>query len=170
MKKKEIRLYNMLLPIWLLVLYPITWIIVIPGNFIIDLLVIVITMKVLKIQDIKYNAKKIIIRTWLIGFASDAIGVMFMFLGLLVDDRGGWWNQNIANPITFNPFVTIPGFLWTTIAVAIASFFIYLLNYKFCFNKSNLDKFQKKKLALSLAIFTAPYLFYIPSYILYKDY
>lgn len=168
MKKKETRLYNVLFPIWFLIVFPITWFVILPGNFIIDLLVIVITMKVLKIQDVKYNSKKIIIRTWLIGFASDGIGVLFMIIGAFVDG-GEWWYQNITNPISYNPFSTIAGFLWTTSAVAIAGYFIYLLNYKYCFNKSNLDKLQKKKLALSLAIFTAPYLFYYPSQLLYNN-
>lgn len=53
MKEKKIKLYNMAFPIWLLWLIPITWFIILPVNFFIDLLVVVLTMKYLKIKNIK---------------------------------------------------------------------------------------------------------------------
>lgn len=166
MKKNETKLYNMLFPVWLFFVLPIAWIVVLPGNFIIDLLVIVIAMKIINIQDIKHNAKKIIIRTWLCGFVADIIGALFM-VGVSNIEAGEGWYNNVVYPIQNNPFLTIAGFLFTTLAALISAIIIYVLNYKFCFNKSNLNKSQKKKLALSLAIFTAPYLFYVPSQVLF---
>ena len=50
--KKRITLYNVAFPLWLLWLMPMTWFVVFPVNFFIDLLVIVMTMKHLKIPDI----------------------------------------------------------------------------------------------------------------------
>ena len=40
---------------------------------------------------------------------------------------------------------------------------VILFNSKWCLKKANLDAGQKKKVALSLAVFTAPYLFYLPT-------
>ena len=38
--KKENRLYNVFFPIWFLLLYPLSWIIALPVNFAVDLLVL----------------------------------------------------------------------------------------------------------------------------------
>lgn len=91
-----------------------------------------------------------------------------MFLSNIIDfDNntaiGEWWYDNITNAVSFNPFRSIFAILWVTICVAITAILIYIFNYKVVLKKSNLEESQKKKLALSLAVFTAPYTFYIPT-------
>ena len=168
MKKKSIKLYNVIFPIWLLCLIPMTWLVVLPANFLIDLLVVVLTMKYLKVKEIKLNAKSVILKVWIFGFISDFIGTASMFIANVIDFNyetplGKWWYNNFTNAVSYNPFESIYAILWVTTCVIITSFFIYLFNYKFCLKKSTLDSEQKKKVALSLAIFTAPYLFYLPT-------
>lgn len=168
MKKKSIKLYNVIFPIWLLCLIPMTWVIVLPANFLIDLLVVVLTMKYLKVKEIKLNAKSVILKVWIFGFIADFIGTSAMFMANVIDfnyqtSLGKWWYNNITNAVSYNPFESLYAILWITTCVIITSFFIYLFNYKFCLKKSTLDDEQKKKVALSLAIFTAPYLFYLPT-------
>lgn len=161
--KKGIKLYNIIFPIWILWIVPITWIIVLPANFIIDLLVVVLTMKVLKVNDIKENAKTVILRVWIMGFVSDFIGTVAMFLSEFGPELDDWWWQNITYPVNYSPFDTVFSFLWVTGCVVITAFFIYLFNHKWCLKKAALDDVQRKKVALSLAVFTAPYLFYLPT-------
>ncbi len=36
MEKREIRLYNMILPLWLLWIFPQVWLLLLPGNLLID--------------------------------------------------------------------------------------------------------------------------------------
>ena len=36
MEKREIRLYNMILPLWLLWIFPQVWLLILPGNLLID--------------------------------------------------------------------------------------------------------------------------------------
>ena len=168
MKKNSIKLYNVIFPIWLLWLIPITWLVVLPANFFIDLLVVVLTMKYLKVPDIKMNAKSVIFKVWIFGFIADFIGTASMVMSKLIDfnyktQHGKWWYTNIANAVCYNPFESVFSVLWVTVCVIITAFLIYLFNYKFCLNKLNLLDEQKKKIALSLAIFTAPYLFYLPT-------
>lgn len=168
MKKNSIKLYNMIFPIWLLCLIPITWLVVLPANFLIDLLVVVLTMKYLKVKDIKINAKSVILKVWIFGFIADFIGTISMVMANLINfnyetQLGKWWYHNISNAVSYNPFESIYSILWVTACVIITAFFIYLFNYKFCLKKLNLSNEQKKKIALSLAIFTAPYLFYLPT-------
>ena len=168
MRNNSNKLYNLIFPIWFLWLIPITWLVVLPANFLIDLLVVSLTMKYLKVTDIKVNAKSVIFRVWIFGFIADFIGTASMFMASLFDINyethfGKWWYNNISNPVSYNPFESIYSILWVTVCVIITAFLIYLFNYKFCLKKSNLDHKQKKELALSLAIFTAPYLFYLPT-------
>ena len=51
--KSSIEFYNMIFPIWLIWLFPLTWILILLGNFIIDSLVLLITLKVLNINEKK---------------------------------------------------------------------------------------------------------------------
>lgn len=168
MKKNSIKLYNVIFPIWLLWLIPMTWIVVLPANFLIDLLVVVLTMKYLKIQDIKQKAKSVILAVWGYGFVADFIGTALMIISNFIDfdyktELGKWWYKNIANAVSYNPLESIYAMLWVTVSLLITGVLIYFFNYKFSLKKLNVDTSQKKKIALSLAIFTAPYLFYIPT-------
>lgn len=173
MKMNSIKLYNVIFPVWILWLIPTTWIIVLPANFFIDLLVVLLVMKCLKINNVKQNVKSIIFRVWIFGFVADFIGTVLMISASIIDFSyntrlGKWWYNNITNAVSYNPFSNIYAIIWVTISVFITAFFIYIFNYKFCLKKSDLDNNQKKKLSLSLAILTAPYLFYLPTAWLYK--
>lgn len=168
MNKKSVKLYNIIFPIWLLWLIPITWIVVLPANFIIDLIVIILTLKYLKVENIKKIAKSLILKVWIFGFLADFIGTGLMLLSNIINfdhntPFGEWWNYNIANTISLNPYRSIYAVLWVTLSVVITALLIYILNYKLLLIKTSLEESQKKKLALSLAIFTAPYTFFIPT-------
>lgn len=168
MKKNQIKVYNIIFPVWVLWLVPITWIVVLPANFVIDLTVIVLTMKWLKVSGIKQKAKVVILKTWLFGFLADFIGTICMGLPGLVEydiqtEFGRWWYDNVGYAISYDPFKSWASVLWITACVIITSVFIYLFNYKICFKKLAIEISQKKKLALSMAVFTAPYLFYLPT-------
>ena len=171
--KRETKLYNVMFPIWFLVLFPISWIVVIPANFFIDLLVLFLTMKLCKMPDIGRNLKSAIFKSWIFGFVADLVGTGGMFLAavggdLLPDPYREWFNVQIGLGVMMNPFSSVGSFLWTAFFTALAGFFIYLFNLKFCLKKTTLDAVQRKKLALSMAIFTSPYLFFLPTTLLYS--
>ena len=158
MKSTDVRLYNVLFPIWLLWFIPLTWLVVLPGNFIIDLSVLFFTLKYLKVGERKQICKKCIIRVWLCGFAADLLGSLLMFTPTLLDI-----NEDLISAINMNPFDSIWAFIWATICLVFAGICIYFFNLKYCLANSDLDHAVKKKVALSMTIFTAPYLFYLPS-------
>ena len=125
-------------------------------------------MGFLQIENRKENIKQVIWKTWIIGFVSDFIGGFGMYTAALIDfdyntPLGQWWYDNLTNPVMYHPFETIYGFLWTTMCVVITSVFIYFINKKWCLRKLEVSDMQKHKIALALAIFTAPYLFYLPT-------
>lgn len=138
------KLYNVLFPIWLLFLVPTVWLIAIPTNFIIDSIVLLISMKVLKIEDKKDFYLKHIFFVFLFGFLSDMLGALMLLTITVI-------------------FQNITGLeLWLAlIGVLVACFFIFFFNYSFTFRK--LEEKQRKELALIFAIFTAPITFLIPT-------
>lgn len=168
MKNNPVKLYNVIFPIWMLIIFPTTWLIVLPANFVIDLLVMLITLKCMKVPNIRRNTFPIIFGVWGMGFAADvlgALGMMFLTMTSFHSQTTPFqigWNE-IVDAIAFHPFKNIFAFLIVTLFVIITAIIIFLGNYFLCFRDTKLEKPQRKMLALSLAIFTAPYLFYLPT-------
>ncbi len=165
--RRDTTLYNVIFPVWMLWLFPLAWLAVLPANFAIDLLVVALAMQALHVPDIRRNAKAVILRVWLMGFVADLIGTALMFLvnvpAFQGTPFGTWWYENLTNAVSFNPFENVYAVLWVTLCVAVSGICIYWFNRKFCLKKAGLDERQTHRLALSLAVFTAPYLFYLPT-------
>ncbi len=158
MKNRDIRLYNVIFPAWLLWIIPTTWLIVIPANLIIDFTVIFLTMRFMGVENRKEDAKKSIIGVWLLGFTADFIGSVLMFAPAVLD-----MNTDFVNGVMMNPFTNIWAILWVTVCFVISAICIYFFNYKLCYKETALEDWQKKRLAIFMTIFTAPYLFYLPT-------
>lgn len=146
--KKDVKLYNVLFPFWFLMLIPSTWIIVLPGNFLIDSLVLIISMCCMHVENKKYFYKKHIWKIFAFGLLADLIGSGLLFLSLVLE----WSTMGDELHITFP-------------AMLISAACIYLFNYFITFKKD--DKRIRFKMALTFAIATAPYTFLIPSSLLY---
>ena len=164
MKNNDVRLYNMIMPLWLIVAFmPQLWLIALPANWLIDFLVLWLTMKVLKFERPASHAVRIVWLTWVFGFAADILGGLLM----IAPDFG----MNIARDsvfygitrVLYNPFYDIWSFLWTTLGVAVTAVLIFMYNRYIVLRKEDMTDVQKRKTALSLAVFTAPYLFYLPA-------
>jgi hypothetical protein len=154
--KKQIRLYNMAFPIWLMFVWPTyLWLLIIPANFIIDSLVLYGSSRHQQLPDRFGLWRKHILPIWLIGFFSDFIGAGLVFLVYLILAN----YPGIPNLILFpgTTLVSIPGLI-------VSGVLIYVLNRIFTFHNSDLEPAQIHKLCLHLAIFTAPYAFLIPIY------
>lgn len=166
--KKEVKLYNVIFPIWMLLMFPQMWFVSLPANLVIDFLVLYFSMKYLKVEDVKEKAKTAIWKTWGVGFAADFVGGFFMFVVPLLDfdtdtPFGSWWYENMTNAVMYNPFETVPACLYTTLCVVLTAVLIYFINKKWCLKQIDITEVQRKRTALFLAIFTAPYLFYLPT-------
>ena len=148
-KNNDIKLYNVLFPFWMLLLFPQMWAIVLPGNFIIDSIVLIISMFALKMTEKKQFYKRHIFQIWGFGMLSDIVGAAYMFLLMWAFEVGSMGDEL---------YLTIP-------ALIISAALIFVLNYFVTFRKS--DKVLRLKLALTFTIVTAPYTFLIPSSWLY---
>lgn len=164
--RHEQTLYNVMFPVWMLWLFPLTWLVALPVNFAVDWLVIVLTLRAMQVADARSVAKSVILRVWLMGFVADFVGTALLFAANMAEfggPFGAWWYEHIASAISFNPFSNVFAALYVTLCTAISALCIYWFNRKLCLRRAALDDVQKRRLALSLAIFTAPYLFYFPS-------
>lgn len=173
MKKRKMRLYNVFFPVWLLWIFPVTWLIILPANFLVDLLVVFLTLKCLKVPDIKQNLKSVLLKVWLFGFLADLAGSALMILSNLINFSEGtpmrdWWYDTISYPVYYQPFTSLWSFLWVAVSTLVAGVCIYFFNYKISLKKSTLEDGQKKKLSLWLSILTAPYVFFLPTMWFYR--
>lgn len=149
------KLYNVIFPIWLLIFFPPIIFIVIPGNFIIDFIMLLIILKILKFTDIKKIFKKNYLKVVGFGFLADIIGAFLLFLSVFISP---------IDNISWNPYQNILSSIYLIIVFLISTYLIYLFNYKFNFKDD-----QRKKISFLLAILTAPYLFLVPTSIFYNQ-
>ncbi|MBZ4663578.1 MAG: hypothetical protein JG776_1293 [Caloramator sp.] len=166
---KNVKLYNIILPLWMLMFLPPLIIISLVGNFVIDSLVVIGCFYAFKVAETGFNLKefykKHILKVWGFGFLSDFIGAFVIFLVNMFD---GIFNLNwrFVGSVNFNPFESVLAVIVVLISIAVAGFFIYFFNYRFVFNKIE-DRALRHKISLTLAIITMPWTFLIPSKIIY---
>lgn len=179
--KKDVKLYNLIMPTFmLLTLHPLMWILSLTGNFIIDSIVLIlVSLIVFKKLDGQFY-KKNIIKVWLLGFLADFIGAGYL---LLLDKIGYEYimmfeeqsNSFIYNIMTDMHLVTFPQdlatvgsrcFLASGILLAAVMIFVFdyavFKNYATFESQTEISKKQIVISALMFAVLTAPYTYFIP--------
>lgn len=164
MKQQETRLYNVLLPIWLLWVVPKVWIVILPGNLIIDCAVLLLALAALKHQGKWAVVKQLWWKFWILGFVADAVGVAWLFLGWALSvPLGKVWEDTVVH-IIHNAFDNPWAFLWMLAGVALAGLCIYILDWLAMRRCTLLTQREKQRIALAMAIVTAPWTFFIRIY------
>lgn len=172
--KKQVKLYNVLFPVWLLWLFPQVLLIVLPGNLAIDCLVLFCALRALKHTQKGAVLKQLWWKFWLLGFAADLVGTAWMFSTLLPSLLTGgnsasspalrWWEQTMLGSPMLRPWTHPLTFFWTLAGVAIAGVCIYLFDKRAMKKCGLLTDREKHVIALAMAIATAPWLFFWPAY------
>lgn len=159
MKRKETRLYNVVFPIWFLVVaWPIftsylpQLFLLLPINFLVDSLVVVLAAKAFRIPEIGRLWKKSVWKVWLLGFLCDFAGGCLIFLLCFLIEGG------ISQNAIFFPFAT----LYALPGMALAGVLLYWANRKLSFRKAGLEEKQLHRMCLAIALGTAPYLMLLP--------
>lgn len=148
-------------PVWLLFIFPITWLLVIPANFIIDSLVLIAGMYIFKHENKKDTYKKTIIWVFLFGFLADFVGGIVLLITQFLGENE-WVYEYLTGPLVFNPYDNIYSLIYTIFAVVVSGILIYIFNRYISFRKIE-KKRTKRGLSLVLALLTAPYLFLVPT-------
>ncbi len=172
--KYEVRLYNVILPIWLILWIPSwLWLLVIPGNLAVDCLVCFLALLALKHTQKKAVLRRVWWKLWLLGFAADFVGAAWLFLGifgfswLLAGHEGTalytLWEDTMLAAL-HDPFQNAAAFLWVLAGVALSGACIYFWDRRVLRKCPELDGRQCCIVALALAAATAPWLYFIPAY------
>ena len=158
-QRKEVKLYNILLPVWILIFWPsFLWLFLIPANYFIDRIVLKWSLGGRK--DRGLFCRKHTWKICLAGFAGDFAGACLLFAVFMA---AAWVGEGVG----FNPFNSIFSFAAVGLSIFISGLLIYLMDRSILV-RTGLDMEQAKKSALRLALITAPYLYLFPSEILYR--
>ena len=154
---KTNKLYSFFFPSWFILLFPLTWLIVLPLDFLRQTLVILVALKILNAQHIFEKYKKVIFKVFLYGLVADFVGISCISFitsvsGTVSNIPGfiGSIGNSLFKGMIIGPFDSIIGFI---------------LNLNYNIKNLDIETEDKKKFALYLAIFTAPYIFYYPTLI-----
>ena len=163
--KKQTRLYNVILPVWLILAIPSPlWLAVLPANLLVDCLVLFLTLTALRHARRGTVLKRLWWKLWLLGFAADAVGIVWLFLGAFLSPYVlGDLFYDTLRYLFHNPFGHVSAFLWTLIGVALSGACIYFFDKRATRSCDLLDHRQRHVIALTMAIVTAPWLFFIPT-------
>ena len=163
--KSDNKVYNILLPIWLLIFFPSwLWLLLIPANYLIDRIVLRWSLGDMPEKGLfcrNHNWK-----ICLAGFASDFAGAILLFalneLMYGLNDDANSFISKAADGLMFNPFSNVLSLIIVIAAIVLSAVCIYKLD-KSILVKAGLDIEQAKQSAKRLAVITAPYLYLIPS-------
>lgn len=155
--KKSITVYNLIFPMWGIyvwgLVFPFFLPILLPANFAVDSLMLFLLFALLKLPEKKHLYAKMIWWTWGLGFLADILASAVLIAA----------DSLIDFPFSlYMPVRSVGAFLFITAGVVLAAALIYLFQRKWVLKKIDLEEGQKKKIALGMAILTAPYLMYLP--------
>ncbi|UMZ74381.1 hypothetical protein [Natranaerofaba carboxydovora] len=161
------KLYNVIFPIWLIIFVPPILFISILGNFLIDSVILILGFKIFNGYDAtnlstKQFYKMTILKVWILGFLADSLGVIPLMVSTWAVLPVFELPNEVIHAISYNPFSNIWGFVIVLLSIFIAGILIYVFNYKISF-KYIQDKTLKFKLAVILAIVTAPWTLLVPT-------
>ena len=160
------KIYNILLPLWLIIFVPTyLWLVLIPLNYIIDR--VVLRWSLGEMPDKGLFCRK---QTWkicLAGFLSDLAGALILLgISIPVSEISDKF-YDIGHAIMFDPFSDLIGLLIVLASIAVSAACIYFLD-RWILRKAGLEAEQVKRSAIRLALITAPYLYLFPSRLLYE--
>lgn len=159
---RKARCYSFIFPFWLLILKPSwLWISLLPLNIAWDGLVLLLSLKLLRLSGVRMTWKKAILKVCLLGFLIDCAAAALLLFSH--QEWNGWWKEYIAQPMALNPYDNWYALFYTIAVILCAGLLIYFLNRHITFRRIDLESFKKRIVYLLLAVFTAPYFLLIPA-------
>ena len=160
-EKNDLRLYNVMFPVWMLVWWPSAlWLLLIPINYGIDALVLHGSLP--GELDRRAFRRRHAWKICLAGFGSDFLGSALLFAVYALAP-----SQQLTDDIAYSPFHSVGALGVTLAAIALAGAAIFLLD-RWILRRAGLDAPTAARAARNLALLTAPYLFSFPSGLLYR--
>lgn len=169
---KDYKIYNIFFPIWMIIFFPPILFASLFVNFIVDTVVLVICLYIYSNYlsehvSLGYGYRMMIVKVWIWGFVSDFIGALYLLLLMFVSGKMDMDGPAI-NAIMRNPFENIFGVLIVLSAIFISAVLIYYFNNSKVLVKHIEDKIVRAKIAMIIAIVTAPWSFLLPTEWIYR--
>lgn len=162
----DLKLYNVIFPIWFILFFPPIILLTLVGNFIIDSIVLIACIYIYKLSTEGRTAKdfykKTIFKVWLFGFIADLIGASILFLLGMMGDSFGLSNE-LMYGINYDPFSQPLAVLIILVAIFVSAIFIYIFNSKYVLKNVIEDSAIRMRVALTIAVVTMPWTFLIPT-------
>ncbi len=162
---KDIKLYNVIFPLWFVLFLPPVILITLVGNFVIDSLVVIACFFIFKLADIQKSLiefyKGSILKVWIFGFIADIIGASILFILGMIDPLE--LPNDMITGINYDPFSNPAAVVVIIIAMLVSAVFIVMFNYKITFSKQINDKKLRAKVAIAIALITMPWTFLLPT-------
>ena len=166
MKKRSVTMYNMVIPMFV-VLWPPAWffasimggaggvllLVMLVGNLAVDWLVTALALRLQKVPQIKKKSLAVLIPVWLSGFAADFLGSIPLFVLMGVDND--WIYENISGYFYTSIFESPYALAATLLDILFVGLLIYRFNRNWSLTMTDLTDQQRKRTALTLAIFAA---------------
>jgi hypothetical protein len=146
------------------------WLILIPANYLIDRLVLHWSLG--EMPDKGAFCRKHTWKICLAGFFSDLCGACVLLSVFMITTLAGESTalvsvfDQVEQGVAMDPFSSVAAFLVVALSVAVAGMVIYFIDRKIL-AKTGIDAETARRSALRLAVITAPYLYFVPSKLLY---
>ena len=169
--KREAKFYNLIFPVWLILWFPpLIWLVLMPANYLVDRLVFTLSAK-RQNPGLRWGFfAKHTWKLWLWGMVADLIGMLALLAPLVAT----WRREQDASPddapfshefissLSYYVFANPWAFGYAVLVLAFVGLLIYLMDQRILRRTGGLTPEQAKKTALHMAIFTAPYLYFVP--------
>lgn len=149
---KNIKLYNVIFPLWAIFYVPPILYFALVGNFIIDGTVIFFTLLLNKVKLERIRLLIKITQAWCFGFLVDFLGTSII--------GGLFMNVRLINE--YNPYKNFVSALLYLLIVLVCGLIIAVINYKL-FKKDIVDERIRFRIGMAMGIITAPWTFLIPT-------
>ncbi|WP_050616784.1 hypothetical protein [Bacillus testis] len=163
---KDMKVYNLIFPIWFLLFFPPVIFFTLLGNYVIDSLVVIVSFYLFKQAKHQLNVKrfykKSILKVWLFGFLADIIGAAIIFVFGMSGFLFGLSNE-LMSAICYDPFSHPVAVLIICAAMLVSALLIFFFNYACTFKRLIENKKERIKVALTIAIITIPWTFLLPT-------
>lgn len=171
--KKNARLYSIYFPFYALLVLDYRWLLLmLPINLAVTALVLFLTLKLSK-ADVKHTLKRALVPAFGAGLLADVCGVAFRFLPLLLEllFRGlgmtgisNFFGKYLSDMVIYNIYMgqVLPKLVWTVLSIVVSAVFLYVFNYRVTLKKTVTEAQLRRRMALVLALATAPWGFMCP--------
>ena len=172
--KKDVKLCSIYFPFYALIM--LDWkrfLPMLPINLAVTALVLYLILHYSKVENKKHILKQTLLPCFGYGLLADVFGVFFRALPLLLEmllqalgmtGVANFFGKYLSDNVIYNIYLG-PVFIklvWTVLSIAFAGLFVFLFNDRLALKKAVADVTLRRRMALILALSTAPWAFMCP--------